>query len=237
MALGQFSDSVSFRDVFTYCFDDPAELEGWRKTHDSANLSMIEPLILNCFGSAISHQDTAGQIRGPHRIERAIIDNPDSRARPAYLIKNMGPMPHNPVISYHRCFFRNDSGPTGWGDNVNFLYLDHAKGKGARLSIRNSIVVVDRLDDWAKDWDPDLDYNILVSPVDYPHIRGPHGRWYRSLEEIGLQDDYRPLLHSPLIGAGENGVTVGPYDLGDELRHRPMVTTFTGEMPEPWAAL
>jgi hypothetical protein len=129
------------------------------------------------------------------------------------------------------------------GAKANFLYLDHEKDKGARLSIRNSIVVVDRLDDWAPDWDPDLDYNVLVSPVDYPHIRGPHGRWYRSIDELKLRGvgehgfDHRPLPGSPLIGAGENGVTIGPYDIGDELRHRPMVTTFTDEVPEPWAAL
>jgi hypothetical protein len=241
--LGRFSDSVSFREVFASCFDDAYEVESWRKTHDSAKLAIIEPLILNVFGSAVSHQDSARQIRGPHRIERAIIDNPHPRARPAYLIKNMGPMPHHPAITYDRCFFRNLSGPTGWGAKANFLYLDHEKGKGARLSIRNSIVVVDRLDDWAKDWDPDLDYNVLVSPVDYPHIRGPHGRWHRSIDELKLRGvgehgvDHRPLPGSPLIGAGENGVTIGPYDIGDELRHRPMVTTFTDEVPEPWAAL
>ena len=49
--------------------------------------------------------------------------------------------------------------------------------------------------------------------------------------------DYRPQPGSLLIGAGENGVNVGPHDLGDELRRRPMETTFTNEKPEPWAEL
>jgi hypothetical protein len=239
MSLGQFEDSVSKRDVFYYCFDDAVEMEGWNRAHTGRNIAVEQATILNSYGSAISHQDTARQIAGPQYIRRCVIDGPDQYARPAYAIKNMGPMPRRPVIVYDRCFIRNLSGPTGWGGNVNFLYLDHVKGLGAQLTIKNCLIVVDRLDDWNRDWDPVLDYNVLVSPKDYPHIRGKNGRWFKSLDGLvigGSPEDfnYAPSLGSPLLGAGEGGVTVGPYDYGEASWRRPLAEAFTDKESSLW---
>lgn len=202
-------------------------------------------LALNAFHASFSHQDTAQQIRGPHRIERSIAYNPYPMTNPAYVIKNMGRkdigFAHDPDIAYDRCLLHNKAGPTGWGNDVNFIFLDHAKGRTANLSFRNTILWAEpHITDWDRSWTPDCDYNVVVSDKPYPELQGPHGRWLASIEELKLRGptaegmDFRPLPGSPLIGAGEDGVTIGPYDLGEPLKHRPMTTAFTDEAPSIW---
>jgi len=238
--IGRFTDSTSYREVVIFAIDDGTELESYLLSHDSADLRVIEMLVLNAFGSAFSHQDTAKQIRGPQRLERCIAYSPHPFGHAAYAIKNMG-LQFDPKIEYDRCLLHAKAGPTGWGRDVNFMFLDHKKGRTPNLSIRNTILWAEpHITDWDKDWTPDCDYNVVIADRPYPELQGPNGLWFSSIEALKLRGptaegmDFRPLPGSPLIGAGENGVTIGPYDLGEALKHRPMTTAFTDEMPSVW---
>ena len=238
--LGRFSDSSSYRDVIIFAIDDGFEKESHLRSHDSAELSVTEALVINAFGSAFSHQDTAKQIRGPHRIERSIAFSPHPFAHAAFVIKNMD-LQFDPRIEYDRCLLHAQAGPTGWGSDVNFMFLDHKRHRTPNLSIRNTVLWADpHITDWDKEWTPDCDHNVVVADRPYPELQGPNGMWFSSIDALKLRGptaegmDFRPLPGSPLIGAGENGVTIGPYDLGEPLKHRPMTTAFTNEMPSIW---
>lgn len=235
---GEFANSTSHGDVSVYAYDDGWQFESWNRAHTSNNLVFDRSVALNSFGSAWSHQDTARQMQGPHFVNRGIAYSKDPLARPPYLIKNMG-MERGQKVNYDRCFLYNMSGRSGWGKDVNWIALDQRQGFAPGLKIRNSVVVVDKITDWHQDWDPDMDWCILASPEDYPQLRGPNGKWFKTVDELMLRDienlDFRPEPGSPLLGAGEGGVDVGPYSLDEEMDIRPLFIAYTTELPGIWS--
>ncbi len=252
-SIGQFEDASSYRDAGYRAFDDFFELESWRPQHTGKNLTLVEPFAMDCHTS-FSHQDTVGQMRGPHTITRALVINPSQMINAAYIIKNLTSSEKlEPVkATYDHCFFHNPDGANNWGKNANFIYLDHPKGRWIDLSIHNSIIVIDHVDDWDKDWDPDCDYNVLVCKTDYPHLRGKNGMWFKSLDELKLETggdylidgltgkrimDVMPTGQSPHVGKASDGMTVGPFEPGDLWPHRPLHKTFTDDIPEAWGKL
>ena len=235
-SMGQFSSSVSEGDYFRNCLDDGYEFESWRGVHDGRDLEVRGGVLVNCM-SSFSHQDNVGQSRGPVRVEGAVVLNVGKYFTAPYIIKNMTSSRKLPKVraEYVRCFFYNRSGINQWGRGVSFVYLDHKKGEWIDLSIRSSVIIVDEVDDWDRGWDADCDWNVLVSPRDYPHIRGENGLWFRDVGELHLSGRYwsegilgvgfvesmfdvRPTSSSPHVGLGEGGVTSGPYEVGDDLR-------------------
>ena len=199
-ALGQFSDSISSNNVWMYPFDDGAEMENWRRDRPSRNLVSIGDWTINALGPDYSIQDTARQIEGPITVRRAVMIKPDPMAAPAHNIKLIGPYAHDPEVTFDRCFFHNRTGRTGWGLK-NYLFLDHKKARGVRLTIRNSVVVMDRIDE-SPDFSADCDWNVVVADRPYPEIQGPNGRFFRSIDELKLRGlhediwDVRPTENS-----------------------------------------
>lgn len=235
-SLGQFRDSRIANDVGNGCLDDWCEFESWRKTHTGANLSVDRCTLIDCM-SSFSHQDNVGQSMGPVHVNGCMVLNVGKYFTAPYIIKNLTKNRSLPKVKarYDRCFFFNRVGVNQWGSGVSFVYLDHKKGEWIDLSIRDSIIVVDEVDDWDRGWDADCDWNVLVCMRDYPHIRGPHGMWVRSIRDLALSGnfwrtadrdvhfvepsmlDVRPTETSPHIGRGSDGVTPGIYEPGDAL--------------------
>ena len=141
--------------------------------------------------------------------------------------------------TFDRCFFHNRTGRTGWGDK-NWLF-GGKNAAGIRLSITNSVIVMDKIDDMPE-VQAHCDYNVVVADRPYPKIQGPHGHHVASIDELKLRKpsgspywDVRPMPESPLVGAGADGKTIGPFDPDDELLPRsPLKEQWTDSIPDVW---
>ena len=108
-----------------------------------------------------------------------------------------------------------------------------------RLTLQNSIIVADRIDEF-QNVQFDCDFNVVVADKPYPDLQGPNGAFFPSLDALKLRGineevrDIRPMPDSPLVGAGKDGKTIGPFDPGDELLPRPLEDAWTDSIPDAW---
>ncbi len=253
--LGAFVDSSSHHNVCEYAYDDCIEFEHWRPTHPGSNLRVHDSLLLNAMGSALSHQDSSGGMRGPQFVYRNVIYNTDFKhAHPTFLIKNKNLRASTKIV-YHHNLMQNWKGVNdGWGQ-TNWLYWDNKAGAPQYLTFRNNIMLFDDLSDDGYFNDPDSDYNILVNARDNPPLRGAAGLYlgtdasvlrFRDRDDL----DFSLTEGSPAIDAGialpidwpdsraiSGRPDIGPFEFGEAPGPdwpRPRRTVFTATEPERW---
>ena len=253
--LGAFVDSSSHHNVCEYAYDDCIEFEHWRPNHPGSNLRVHDSLLLNAMGSALSHQDSSGTMRGPQFVYRNVIYNTDFKhAHPTYLVKNKNLRASTKIV-YHHNLLQNWKGANdGWGQ-TNWLYWDNKAGDPQYLTFRNNIILFDDLSDDGYPDHPDSDSNILVNARDNPQLRGAAGR-YLGVDAAALRfrnpDDLDFTLEegSPAIDAGvalpsdwpdsrtvSGQPDIGPFEFGDTIGPdwpRPRRTVFTKAEPDRW---